>query len=159
MISINIIQLGDTKGLDNKFTLMNYLATHLEKKSPGIADFPGELKHLGQGARVSLQQLSSDINTVSKDLGSTEKMLSDLSGDKFTELMNEFMFVAKEDFKKIQDDFQQVENEFKSLADWFGEDPSKKTPEELFGTLNDFVTQYEVRLLFFFAYMNSPHYH
>lgn len=29
------------------------------------------------------------------------------------------------------------------MCDWLGEDPSKKTPEELFGTLNEFVTQYE----------------
>jgi hypothetical protein len=43
--------LQDTKGLDNKFTLMHYLATHLEKKSPAIADFPTELTHVGAGAR------------------------------------------------------------------------------------------------------------
>eukprot|EP00026_Physarum_polycephalum_P007846 Phypoly_transcript_07915.p1 GENE.Phypoly_transcript_07915~~Phypoly_transcript_07915.p1 ORF type:complete len:486 (+),score=132.87 Phypoly_transcript_07915:33-1460(+) len=141
-----ITKLGDTKGLDNKFTLMHYLATHLEKKAPTIADFPTELSHVAAGARVSLQQLTADVNNMSKDLDSTDKMMSQLQaqpGDKFVELMTQFLFVAKEDFKTIQKDIQSVESEFKALADWFGEDPAKKTPEELFGTVNEFVVQYQ----------------
>jgi survival motor neuron protein len=141
-----LTKLGDTKGLDNKYTLMHYLANHLEKKSTAISDFPTELSHVSAGARVSLQQLTADVNTMSKDLDSVDKTMSQLQaepGDQFVERMSQFLFVAKEDFKAIQKDIQQVEADFKSLADWFGEDPAKKTPEELFGTVNEFVTQYE----------------
>lgn len=141
-----LTKLQDTKGLDNKFTLMHYLVSHLEKKAPTLADFPEELTHVGAGARVSLQQLTGDVGTMSKDLDAVDKMMSQLQaapGDKFVELISQFLFVAKEDFKTIQKDIKSVEEEFKGLADWFGEDPAKKTPEELFGCVNEFLNHYK----------------
>lgn len=59
---------------------------------------------------MSLQQLTAEINGLGKDLDATDKVVSQLQpGDKFAEVMTQFLFVAKEDFKTIQKDTAQVE--------------------------------------------------
>jgi len=138
-----LTKIQDTKGSDNKTTLMHFLANHLEKKVAAIADFPTELSHVPAGARVSMTQLQADINNLGKALTEVEASMKLFDGEKFGEMLSGFVFVASEDFKNIQKDFTDIETEFKSLVDWFGEDPSKKTPEELFGTLGEFCTHYE----------------
>ncbi len=108
---------------------MHFLAVHLEKKVKEIADFPAELTHVGGGARgklrhlfmcialfliytiVSKKHLASDFKTLGKDLNEVDKMMNNIGKDKFSELLNEFLFVAKEDFKVMSNEFQEIEND------------------------------------------------
>eukprot|EP01112_Ceratiomyxa_fruticulosa_P001576 TRINITY_DN11759_c0_g1_i1.p1 TRINITY_DN11759_c0_g1~~TRINITY_DN11759_c0_g1_i1.p1 ORF type:complete len:431 (+),score=138.76 TRINITY_DN11759_c0_g1_i1:114-1406(+) len=139
-----LTKLSDTKAGDNKSNLMHWLAKHMQTKSPDTFEFPKDLTHLAAGARVSLQTLQSEVGLLGKELDNLEKIMKEIKEkDKFKEIMDQFLFVTREEFKTLQANFAAAEKEFMSLADWFGEDPAKITPEELFGTLNEFVVNFE----------------
>lgn len=62
----------------------------------------------------------ADVNNMSKDLDSVDKMMSQLQaapGDKFVERVSQFLFVAKEDFKTIQKEIQSVESEVRGVRE------------------------------------------
>ena len=45
------LQLGNTKGVDGKTTLVHYLVETVEKKFPELITFHEELMHVEQAAR------------------------------------------------------------------------------------------------------------
>jgi hypothetical protein len=62
--------------------------------------------------------------------------------------IQEFLYVAKEDLKWLQKDYQQSEIDFNKTCEFLGEDPTKKTPEELFGIITEFLNSFEVSIDF-----------
>lgn len=68
----SLLKLADTKTTDNTASLVQYLVRLLQKESPELLTFGEELTHAEKAARVSIQQLTSDVATLQKEYNAVQ---------------------------------------------------------------------------------------
>jgi hypothetical protein len=64
--------LADTKTTDNTASLVQYLVKLLQKSSPDLLTFGADLPSAEKAARVSIQQLTSDVATLQKEFNAVQ---------------------------------------------------------------------------------------
>ncbi|OQR92872.1 formin-homology 2 domain-containing protein [Achlya hypogyna] len=139
-------KLHTIRSIDPKVTLMNFLAKHLEATQPDVIAFAGEVPHIVEAKRMSLDQVKADITGCTSELAMlqgqvTASKSSTDPADKFYEIMAPFVKEAAEIVDEMSRDFQALESAFSELVASFGEDPRKFGAMEFFSVLDDFRTE------------------
>jgi hypothetical protein len=88
-----LTKLSSTKDVENRQTLLHYLAETVEAKFPEVLNFDEELIHLDKAARVSVETISKSLRLMDSDLKNLETDLKNSRSpqgfeDKFYEIMS-----------------------------------------------------------------------
>ncbi|KAG1709284.1 hypothetical protein DVH05_019928 [Phytophthora capsici] len=143
-----LMKLHTLKSVDPRVTLMHFLLRQLEEKSPDVITFAGEVPHIVEAKRLSLDQLRADLSSYNTELamlkGQVRASKNDhIEGDKFYEVMTPFAKDAEEVLEELGRDFNGLETSYQELVSSFGEDPRKVGPMEFFTILDEFVTEFK----------------
>jgi len=146
-------KLATIKSVDNKQTLMHFIADWCQQFEPTLLHVHEELEHVPMARRHPLQAVSADFKTLEKKVSLLESQIQqsendqkngrNLPEDRFVEHMQPFLVQAKEDTKKAEEEFSEVQTMFAKMLKSFGEDPSTVGCSEFFGEiLTDFLFQF-----------------
>ncbi|XP_071505919.1 disheveled-associated activator of morphogenesis 2-like [Diadema antillarum] len=141
----------DTKSSSNRnVTLLHYLIDMLEKKFPDVVKLEEELPNVPTAAKVNIQELEKEVAQIAAGLREVEKEVEyhktkktkTDKHDKFVSVMSDFKTLSSISFEKIQDLLKEAKEKFEKMAKSFGEDATKVTPEDLFGTFDLFLQSF-----------------
>jgi len=143
----SLARMVDTKSTDNSTSLMQYVATMLEKQAPALLKFGAELPHVESASKASLQGLSAELNSLNKEFAQVQKTLElfqttqkgTLGSERFVEVMSPFVDKARDDLRQMSESLQQAQQKYSEAAAFFGEDPSTTPSEEFFPLLSQFI--------------------
>jgi hypothetical protein len=143
-----LVKLHTLRSVDPRVTLMHFLLRQLEEKTPEVLAVAGEMPHIGEAKRLSLDQLRADLSSYNTELamlqGQVRASKSDrIDGDRFYEQMAPFAKDAAEVLEELGRDFNALETSYHELVSSFGEDPRKVGPMEFFSILEEFVTEFK----------------
>ncbi|POM74149.1 Formin-2 domain containing hypothetical protein [Phytophthora palmivora] len=143
-----LMKLHTLKSVDPRVTLMHFLLRQLEEKAPDVITFAGEVPHIVEAKRLSLDQLRADLSSYNTELamlkGQVRASKNDhIEGDKFYEVMTPFAKDAEEVLEELGRDFNGLETSYQELVSSFGEDPRKVGPMEFFTIVDEFVTEFK----------------
>ncbi|KAE8913668.1 hypothetical protein PF005_g6862 [Phytophthora fragariae] len=143
-----LMKLHTLKSVDPRVTLMHFLLRQLEEKAPDVITFAGEVPHIVEAKRLSLDQLRADLSSYNTELAMLKGQVGaskndHIEGDKFYEVMTPFAKDAEEVLEELGRDFNGLETSYQELVGSFGEDPRKVGPMEFFSILDEFVTEFK----------------
>lgn len=136
-------KLQNTRAADGKTTLVHYLAQVVEEKHPDLLQFTEELSYVERASRVSDEVLQKNLNTMEKSLKQLEIDIKNLNksqneGDKFSQVMNEFIASAKSQYEVMKGMYKMVDNLYKEMGKYYTFDIKKYAMEEFFSDIKSF---------------------
>ncbi|KAF2072641.1 hypothetical protein CYY_006043 [Polysphondylium violaceum] len=141
-----LLKLTDTKTFNNKSNLLVYIISEIEQKFPECLNFLDDLDLVNEASKISLAQISGELNLLKKDLESVTngvgKMKQNREDMYFFSSMEDFIKDAGIELKIAQEQYAEAESEFQKLAVWFGEE-TKIPSEELFSVLTRFLQTFD----------------
>lgn len=143
-----LLKLNDTRSSDNKTTLLQFIAQHIENKEPETLGYAETLAHVEAASKVVVSVMQSEIADVRKGIKEIEGEIeqsrdSQLAGDRFVEVMGEFKNMAIAEFETLNARFEELNKAVVAMAECFGEDPKNIKPEEFFALINNFNKMFE----------------
>ncbi|XP_072266585.1 protein diaphanous homolog 3 [Pyxicephalus adspersus] len=143
----SLCKLKDTKSVDQKTTLIHFLAEVCEKKFPDVLAFVDDIQTVDKASRVSAENLEKTMKHMQRQFQQLEKDLetfppSDDAHDKFVTKMSSFVVTAREQYKKLSRMFENMEKLYRSLMEFYVLDAKKVSVEEFFTDLNNFRTMF-----------------
>nr|DBA33035.1 TPA: hypothetical protein GDO54_000771 [Pyxicephalus adspersus] len=135
----SLCKLKDTKSVDQKTTLIHFLAEVCEKKFPDVLAFVDDIQTVDKASRVSAENLEKTMKHMQRQFQQLEKDLetfppSDDAHDKFVTKI--------EQYKKLSRMFENMEKLYRSLMEFYVLDAKKVSVEEFFTDLNNFRTMF-----------------
>lgn len=138
-----LTKLTGTKDVNNRQTLIHYIAEIIETKWPDLLNFYDEMPHIDRASRVSLdsiqktlKQMDNSIKNLKTDLENNRIPQSD--DDKFIDVMDQFAKDAREQCDVMQKMFKKMESLYNEIAEYYAFDKQKYTLEEFFTDLKKF---------------------
>ncbi|KAM9321022.1 protein diaphanous homolog 3 [Gastrophryne carolinensis] len=143
----SLCKLKDTKSVDQKTTLIHFLAEVCEKKFPDVLTFVEEIQTVDKASKVSAEHLEKTMKHMERQLQLLEKDLetfppSDNEHDKFVTKMSIFAVTAKEQYKKLARMYENMDKLYRNLMEFYILDSKKVSVEEFFTDLNNFRTMF-----------------
>jgi hypothetical protein len=126
----SLLKLTDTRARNSKMTLMHYLCKVIAEKLPDLLDFDKDLPNLEPATKIQLKSLAEEMQSVSKGLEKVEQELSVSENDGpasagFRKALKEFLTTAEADVRSLASLYAEVGRNADSLAQYFGEDPTR----------------------------------
>ena len=129
-------KLIGTKTLDNKSTLLHYMARKLAEK--GTVDaLLDELSHIEPAARIVWKDESGELASLGTALKQVETQVKLDKNEAFVRELGSFHSTAKAEFEAISKAKATADEAATAMLKWLGED-AKVQPEEVFSTLHNF---------------------
>nr|CCA17110.1 forminhomology 2 domaincontaining protein putative [Albugo laibachii Nc14] len=141
-----LTKLHTLRSIDPKINLMHFLAHQLEEHDPDVVHFAGELAHVNDAKRISLEQLRSDISVYSNELMMLRGQVqasNDETEDQFQRVMTPFEKEAAQVVEELNREFNALENQYAELVSSFGEDPRKLGTTSFFALMDDFLSEFK----------------
>uniref|UniRef100_A0A4W4HUA3 FH2 domain-containing protein n=1 Tax=Electrophorus electricus TaxID=8005 RepID=A0A4W4HUA3_ELEEL len=146
----SLCKLRDTKSVDQKSTLLHFLAEVCEEKYPDVLKFTDDLQHVDRASRVSAENLEKSLKHMDHQLLQLQKDLDTSSSpedqqDMFLKKMAiSFTTTAREQYQKLVVTQANMTSVYLSLLEYFTVDPKKTSIEELFTDLSNFRAMFLV---------------
>ncbi|XP_069749530.1 protein diaphanous homolog 2 isoform X2 [Narcine bancroftii] len=142
-----LCKLKDTKSVDQKVTLMHFLAEITEEKYPDILKFTDEISHIESASKVSDQNLKTCLDTMQQQIKRLENDIkkfpeTDDKHDKFVEKMSSFAKYAREQYEKLSNMYGNMMKLYKGLGEYFVFDSKAVNIDEFFTNLNNFRSMF-----------------
>ncbi|XP_059482585.1 protein diaphanous isoform X2 [Neocloeon triangulifer] len=136
-------KLSSTKDIENKSTLMHYLAETVEKKFPDLLALSEELAHIDRAARVSVDTIGKTLRTMDTSIRNLETDLTNSkvpqnADDKFYDVMSEFAKEARQQCDLLTNMFKNMTSLYKELSEFYAFDVAKYTFEEFYTDIKSF---------------------
>ncbi|EGC37603.1 hypothetical protein DICPUDRAFT_97202 [Dictyostelium purpureum] len=138
-----ILTISNTKSLDNKSTLLNYIVQFVSEKYPDFLVTNSTIPQLEAASRIvwsellgQFEQLKVGMSTVQKEL---DLQIKQIGSDNFTNKFKKFTASKTPHLDSLQIFIKQVEETFQSAMKYFCEDSMQ--PEEFFQTIFNFINQ------------------
>ncbi|XP_063932509.1 protein diaphanous homolog 3-like [Zophobas morio] len=142
-----LTKLSNTKTVDNRATLLNFLAEVIDNNFPDIANWYEDLPSVEAASRADVsalealeRELKRGLDAVEKELPTQEKSPP---GDNFASVMGVFLAEAREQTEKASSIFENGKKKFCELVTYFCEEPSKTHSDEFFSIIKSFVDSYK----------------
>jgi len=142
-------KLSTVKSVDNKLSLMHFLAMHCESIDNGliISKLEEELSMAEEASRISLESCRSEITMLKKNItliqeqiaAHQQEVIKDPT-DLFVEKLYPFVTEAIVEVNKLEVEYNAMTKHFITLTESYGEDDgSKITTEEFFKVIKEFI--------------------
>ncbi|KAJ7338062.1 hypothetical protein JRQ81_010594 [Phrynocephalus forsythii] len=147
-----LCKLRDTKSVDQKMTLLHFLAETCEVQYPEVLKFPDELIHVEKACQVSAENLRKSLDLMKKQISDVQRDVDNFPSateekDKFVEKMTisfkNFVKDAQEQYEKLRMMHSNMENLYKELGQYFLFDTNKTSIEEFFTDLHSFRNMFK----------------
>jgi Formin Homology 2 Domain len=110
-----LMKLAAVKSIDNKTSLMPFLALHCEKYNISLLDISKELSSVGEASRISIESCRGVITNLRKNIDIIEQQLllpeADAekdSDDRFEDSLSPFKVAATAEINQIEGQFQNM---------------------------------------------------
>ncbi|XP_043560433.1 protein diaphanous homolog 2 isoform X2 [Chiloscyllium plagiosum] len=142
-----LCKLKDTKSVDQKATLMHFLAEITEEKYPEILKFTDEINHIESASKVSEQNLKSSLDAMERQIQCLERDIKKFpetedEHDKFVEKMSSFAKHARDQYEKLSNMYSNMMKLYKGLGDYFVFNPKTVSIEDFFIDLKHFRSMF-----------------
>ncbi|XP_076880922.1 protein diaphanous homolog 3-like isoform X2 [Brachyhypopomus gauderio] len=139
----SLCKLRDTKSVDQKSTLLHFLAEVCEEKYPNVLKFTDDLQHVERASRVSAENVEKSLRQMQHQLLQLERDLGTCSSpddqqDMFHKKMAGFSLQAREQYEKLVVMQDTMTTLYHNMLEYFSIDPKKTSIEELFTELSNF---------------------
>ncbi|EFC43832.1 diaphanous-related formin [Naegleria gruberi] len=145
----SLSKLKDTKAVDGKTTLLQYIGIFCTKKNQNVLRIREDFGNLEMATRVSFPETLSEISKLKAGVEEIEKELNrpewkNNKNDKFYKIMSEFLENAKGDMRVVNILTGKIELSLKTLADLYAEDEKilTKNPTEFFMQIFTFLESF-----------------
>ncbi|KAL7587823.1 hypothetical protein Lser_V15G37977 [Lactuca serriola] len=143
----SLLKLNETRGRNNKMTLMHYLCKVLADKLPEVLDFSMEIGSLEPASKIQLKNLAEEMLAITKGLEKAvqEKKLCKKDGHmskRFRKTLKKFLASAKPEVMALTSIYSMVCKTVDALIIYFGEDPNRCPYEKVVETLLLFVRMF-----------------
>jgi len=129
-------KLIGTKTLDNKSTLLHYMARKLASKGT-VDQLVDDLAHVEPAARIVWKDEASELSSLGAALKQVETQVKLDKNEKFVASLGAFHADAKAQFEEISKMKEKADETSTAMLKWLGED-AKVQPEEVFSALHNF---------------------
>ncbi|XP_078418624.1 inverted formin-2-like [Cetorhinus maximus] len=132
-----LLKLTETKANQSRITLLHHMIEEIEQSHPDLLNLPADLETVSKAGGLSVDSLQSDaINLLErlKMIGGKVKSSMDDVKIQFDKPIQESL----SETKKLKEHLEDIELERKKLAEYFCDDISKLSLEELFLTIKTF---------------------
>lgn len=142
-----LTKIKNTKSSDGKTTLMHFLAQIVENKYPEILNFAEELMHVDHAARVSPNQLQTNLNHIKKSIRELDTDLKNFrpqnENDKFSTVMTSFVSQASTQYEVLENMFKKMEKLYEELAEFYVFDTKKYSLDDFFSDIKLFKDMFQ----------------
>ncbi|XP_076960649.1 formin-like protein 20 [Bidens hawaiensis] len=140
----SLLKLTDTRASNSRMTLMHYLCKVVAAKSPTLLDFHEDLVSLESATKIQLKTLAEEMLALTSGLKKVKQELDASANDGpisegFHKTLKEFIANSEADVMNVTNFYTVVDRNADSLAQYFGEDPSRCPFEQATQTLLNFV--------------------
>ncbi|KAI9293249.1 hypothetical protein K502DRAFT_366874 [Neoconidiobolus thromboides FSU 785] len=147
----SLTRLRDTKAIDNKSTLIHFLAKTVSKIYPDILDFRYEIKACEAASKVSFTDLMADFQNMGNRLKELEQLLDtyfiDLTSlppeDTFPITMRKFYDSSIKSYTTLENRYEEMNKNYAKAVNLLGEDPLTMGPDEFFVNFKSFNSLFE----------------
>ncbi|XP_078090124.1 inverted formin-2-like isoform X2 [Mustelus asterias] len=132
-----LLKLTETKANQSRITLLHHMIEEIEKSYPDLLNLPDDLEKISKAGGLSVDSLQSDAINLLEGLKNISRKVGSSIDDvklQFEKPIQERLSVTN-DLKELLED---IESERKKLAEYFCDDISKLSLEELFLTIKTF---------------------
>ncbi|XP_070317897.1 protein diaphanous homolog 2 isoform X3 [Odocoileus virginianus] len=140
-----LCKIRDTKSVDQKTTLLHFLAEICEENYRDILKFTDELEHVESASKVSAQILKSNLAAMEQQIVHLERDIKQFpktenQHDKFVEKMTSFTKSARDQYEKLFTMHNNMVKLYENIGEYFIFDSKTVSIEEFFGDLSNFRT-------------------
>ncbi|XP_065066289.1 formin-J-like [Rhopilema esculentum] len=125
------------KSADGDTTFLMYLVQKLTTNDSEALQLAEELPTLQQAVKVSLNDIDRDSTELAVEYGSLALELDSIIEE--SQAFKEFLRQGKFDLNHLKRKRRQVQQDLKDLTGYFGIDPNRSQPMNVFSTLNQFI--------------------
>eukprot|EP01132_Coremiostelium_polycephalum_P002750 gene2750-3417_t len=137
-----LVSLANTKSVDNKTTLLHFIAQLIYTKNPQLMISKDSIPSLEAASRCLWKELLSQFETLKQGLTNVQKevdlQLKAFGNDEFTVKMKHFVNSKTSHIDGLQVYLKQVDETFNNTMKFYVEDNMQ--PEEFFSLINNFIS-------------------
>eukprot|EP00063_Salmo_salar_P037497 XP_014012332.1 PREDICTED: FH2 domain-containing protein 1-like [Salmo salar] len=137
----SLLSLADTKANKPGMNLLHFVALEAQKKDDKLLEFPGKLQHVQYAARISVENVDAEFQSLSSRICSVEESIQ---GE--TELLlqlDQFLQNSTAALVELRRQRQELRNEGNNLIDFFCEDRESFRLDECFKVFQDFCLKFQ----------------
>ena len=144
-----LLKLADTKSVDLKQTLLDYLVALVAESSPELLDIDGDFPQLEKVTQASIEgfvsdllQLQSGVAMIEHEVDLARKRTKTIDGDGMLSVMEPFLERAKAAMEELNALYATVEKQTREMVTFYGEDLQECPPDQFFKLLYTFMLQF-----------------
>jgi len=141
-----LLQLQSAKAFDKKTSILQYVIMLLHRNEEDCLQFPEELAHLGDAAKIGLDLLQAESSTVQQGLTTMRALVAREAakeGQQLNSKINTFLEEAMKRCNQLDAQAAKVRESYTGLLVYFGEDQAMGS-QDFFATLHRFLREFVV---------------
>uniref|UniRef100_A0A8C4XG66 Inverted formin-2 n=1 Tax=Erpetoichthys calabaricus TaxID=27687 RepID=A0A8C4XG66_ERPCA len=132
-----LLKLTETKANKSRITLLHHILEEAEKKYPDLMNLPEDLACCASAAGISIESIQNEVSSLNTRLrDAAKKVVSSVE-----DVRMQYEKVIEDNLqnaKQLEDQLSSIDEKKKVLANYFCEDQSRLSLEELFSTIKTF---------------------
>ncbi|XP_078404347.1 uncharacterized protein fhdc1 [Cetorhinus maximus] len=137
----SLLKLADTKANKPGMNLLHFVVLEAQKKDATLSAFPEKLKHVQEAARLSVDSIDGDLQSL---VSRTRWLQGNLKQDsELLHQMEDFTQQALREVDKLEKERTELQREVNALIDFFCEDKETMKLEECFKIFRDFCDRFK----------------
>eukprot|EP00124_Ichthyophonus_hoferi_P003560 Ihof_evm1s314 gene=Ihof_evmTU1s314 len=141
-----LCKLANTKTLDNKSTLLRYIAEIIDNGAPELNGFEESLEHIPAAQKVQLQAMQGEMRELQKGLAQVKKEIEfykEPSADDMFGPIAQISFCSQKEMDQLLIANEQMEKHFKEAVLFYGEDLKSASPDVFFELFSSFIDMFK----------------
>ncbi|XP_041356965.1 uncharacterized protein LOC121374102 [Gigantopelta aegis] len=138
----SLLKLTEIRANKPRMNMLHYVAQEAEEKNSKLLKFPDEIKVLKDAAQTPIENLISEIHSLTAKVKDISEQISK-TGDDFKSQMASFLMEANEEVVDLDEDLKEIKALHLELSEFFCEDPKTFKMEECFKTLQTFCDRFK----------------
>ncbi|CAG0922360.1 unnamed protein product [Notodromas monacha] len=136
-------KLTDIRANKPGMTLIHYIVMECEKKNKDLLKLPDEFGCLEEASKISIAQLTSDIQNLDGRVKRISQQLKNTSPPDLQSQMAQFISIAEQELDGLNLDLQALERVRIELGEFFCEDPAIFKLEDCFKIFQNFIQKFK----------------